>query len=319
MTRNVASIDIGTFTARLLIAEISGTTGTLRPLVRDRAYIRLGQGFDEKGKKVLQPQAMERTLEVLGDFLQHIRKFRVSRVLAVATGVVREAANRGEFLDSIFEHTGIRVRVISGKEEALLTGKGVVNALDIGKRPYFIFDLGGGSTEFLFGSRENPVLESVPLGALIMTQDHIHADPPEKEHIRSLMARVDETLSRVYLGPLGIGDDAMVVGTGGTVTTLACMLHGISLQEIGRERVSGLVLKVREIEELFDRIKGLNTHERSGLPGMDPDRARVILAGALITLRILYFLKSDELTASFSDLLEGILIDDFDGEGNGKK
>lgn len=318
MTRNVASIDIGTYTARLLIAEASGTSRTLRPLVRERSYIRLGQGFNDKEEKVLQPQAMERTLEVLGDFLQHIRKFRVSRVLAVATGVVRDAANRGAFLESIFEHTGIRARVISGKEEALLTGKGVLNALGIGERPYFIFDLGGGSTEFLMGSREKPVLESVPLGALIMTQDHILADPPENEHISSLLTRVDETLSRVHLVPLGIGEDVMVVGTGGTVTTLACILHGIPLQEICRERVNGLVLKVSEIEGLLDRIKGLNTHERSSLPGLDPDRARVILAGVLITLSILYFLKSDELTASFSDLLEGILIDDFDGEGNGK-
>jgi exopolyphosphatase/guanosine-5'-triphosphate,3'-diphosphate pyrophosphatase len=162
MTKPCASIDIGSHTARLLIADKSGPQGILRPLIRKRDYIRLSEGFDRAGEKTIQPNAIDRTLDALKGFSQTLKTFDVGSVHAVATGLFREAANRDEFLDRIYESTGIRVRTITGDEEALLTGKGVLNALDIRKKPFIIFDLGGGSTEFLSGRGGRQTVRSIP-------------------------------------------------------------------------------------------------------------------------------------------------------------
>ena len=317
MTENWASIDIGTHTARLLVARKSKAPGRLKPLARKRAYIRLGGGFSYSEGKTIQPEAIGRTLEVLGDFLQCTRLFDVHEVHAVATGVVREATNRDEFLDLIYEHTGIRVRPIAGEEEALLTGKGVMHAFNVQPGPFLVFDLGGGSTEFLLRTKGSQVVRSTPIGSTILKQAFLKSDPPKDKQVDALSRHIDKLLEEARLEPIGGRDGCLIVGTGGTVTTLAAMLFGIPLEEITPDRINGLTLKVKQLEELFDEIKRLPYEERLRLPGLDPDRADVILAGCLAAIRILYFFKSLQLSVSLSDLLEGILIDYAEGDKNG--
>ncbi|MBW1798524.1 MAG: exopolyphosphatase [Deltaproteobacteria bacterium] len=316
MTKPCASIDIGSHTARLLISTKSGPQGILRPLIRKRDYIRLSEGFDRSGKKIIQPDAIHRTLNVLEDFSQSLKTFDVGSVHAVATGLFREAANRDEFLDRIYESTGIRVRTITGDEEGLLTGKGVLNALNIRKGPFLIFDLGGGSTEFLSGTEGAQTVKSIPLGAGILTQAYLKSDPPEKEEIDELSRHIDQSLEEFLSEPYVKGDNLLIVGTGGTVTTLGAMLHRISVEDVTPDRITGMTLTRAQIEALFDRLRNLNLEERFDLPGLDPGRAGVILAGSLIVIRILRFFKSVQLTVSMSDLLEGILLTCFKGEGN---
>jgi exopolyphosphatase/guanosine-5'-triphosphate,3'-diphosphate pyrophosphatase len=307
MTKPCASIDIGSHTARLLIAEKSGPQGILRPLIRKRDYIRLSEGFDRAGKRIIQPDAIDRTLDVLKGFSQSLKTFDVGSVHAVATGLFREAANRDEFLDRIYESTGIRVRTITGDEEALLTGRGVLNALDIRKEPFIIFDLGGGSTEFLSGNGGGQTVRSIPLGAGILTQAYLKADPPEKNEIHVLSTYIDQTLMESGMEEVGGGDVYLVVGTGGTVTTLGAMTHRVSVEDMTPEVINGLTLERSQIEGLFYRLRNLTLEERAKLPGLDPGRAGVIVAGSLIVIRILHFFKSVQLTVSMSDLLEGIL------------
>jgi exopolyphosphatase/guanosine-5'-triphosphate,3'-diphosphate pyrophosphatase len=307
MTKPCASIDIGSHTARLLIAEKSGSQGILRPLIRKRDYIRLSEGFDRAGKRIIQPDAIDRTLDVLRGFSRSLKTFDVGSVHAVATGLFREAANRDEFLDRIYESTGIRVRTITGDEEALLTGKGVLNALDIRKKPFIIFDLGGGSTEFLSGRGGRQTVRSIPLGAGILTQAYLKADPPEKNEIHVLSTYIDQTLMESGMEEVGGGDVYLVVGTGGTVTTLGAMTHRVSVEDMTPEVINGLTLERSQIEGLFYRLRNLTLEERAKLPGLDPGRAGVIVAGSLIVIRILHFFKSVQLTVSMSDLLEGIL------------
>ncbi|MCD6296435.1 MAG: exopolyphosphatase [Deltaproteobacteria bacterium] len=316
MTKPRASIDIGSHTARLLIAKKSGPQGILRPLIRKREYIRLSEGFDRSGKRIIQPDAIDRTLNVLEDFSQRLKTFDVGSVHAVATGLFREAVNRNEFLDRIYERTGIRVRTITGDEEGFLTGKGVLNALNIRKGSFLIFDLGGGSTEFLAGTEGAQTVKSIPLGAGIMTQAYLKTDPPEKEEINKLSRHIDQSLEEFLSEPYVKGNNFSIVGTGGTVTTLGAMLHRISVEDITPDRISGLTLTRAQIEALFDRLRNLTLEERAKLPGLDPGRTGVIVAGSLIVIRILHFFKSVQLTVSMSDLLEGILITCFKGEGN---
>jgi exopolyphosphatase/guanosine-5'-triphosphate,3'-diphosphate pyrophosphatase len=307
MTKPCASIDIGSHTARLLIADKSGPQGILRPLIRKRDYIRLSEGFDRAGEKTIQPNAIDRTLDALKGFSQTLKTFDVGSVHAVATGLFREAANRDEFLDRIYESTGIRVRTITGDEEALLTGKGVLNALDIRKKPFIIFDLGGGSTEFLSGRGGRQTVRSIPLGAGILTQAYLKADPPEKDEIRVLSTYIDQILTESGMREVGAGDDYLVVGTGGTVTTLGAMTHRVPVEDITPEVINGLTIERSQIEGLFYRLRNLTLEERAKLPGLDTGRAGVIVAGSLIVIRILHFFKSVQLTVSMSDLLEAIL------------
>ena len=319
MTATLASIDIGSYTTRLLIARMVGPSGPLRSLIRNRVYTRLSEGFDRSGSKILLPEAIERTLDALHDFLGAIRMFDVQAVHAIATGVVREAVNRTEFLDRVLEHTGIIVRPISGKEEALLTGKGALNAVSADEAGSLVFDLGGGSTEFFFSGGSNPLIGSLPLGASILTQEYIKSDPPNEKEVHTISRHVDRFLrdSMSGIDYNGSSRPHHIVGTGGTVTTLGAMLFGIPLTEITEDRINGLILKRKDIEALFSRMLNQGLRERLRLTGLDRERASVILAGSLVVLKILYYFRSLQLTASMSDLLEGIIIHHFEGEKNG--
>lgn len=317
MIENCASIDVGTHTARLLVARKPEPPGRLEPLARKRAYIRLGEGFSYSKGKTIQPEAIDRTLEVLEDFLQCTRLFDVREVYAVATGVVREATNRDEFLDVINSRTGVPFRYITGEEEALLTAKGVMYALDMRSVPFLVFDLGGGSTEFFLGTEGAQVVRSILIGSLILKQAFLTSDPPEDKQVDVLSRHIDKTLGGLRLEHVHRGASLLVAGTGGTVTTLAAMLNGIYLEDIAPERINGLTLTVKQLEGLFEEMKRLPYEERLRMPGLDPDRAEVILAGCLAVIRILYFFGSVQVTVSMSDLLEGILIRYAEGEKNG--
>jgi exopolyphosphatase/guanosine-5'-triphosphate,3'-diphosphate pyrophosphatase len=286
------------------------------PLARKRAYIRLAEGLSQSEKKDIPSVAIDRTLNVLKNFSGCLKRFRVHSVNAVATGVIREAPNRDQFLDRIYEETGIRVRAITGVEEAYLTAKGALQALNMYTDPFAVFDLGGGSTEFFIGSEGTRVALSVPLGAMLLTKRYFGSDPPGEAAVEALSNHVDQCLIDADLNVPGARDLSLLVGTGGTVATLAAMLHGISLGDIAADRINGLVLKRRKIEALFSEIKTLSLDARLKLPGLDKGRADVILAGCLTVIRILYFFKALQLRASLSDLLEGILVEKLKGEGN---
>jgi exopolyphosphatase/guanosine-5'-triphosphate,3'-diphosphate pyrophosphatase len=311
---NLASMDIGSHTARLLVAQRIGAPELFEPLVRKRVYIRLAQDFHTDMKGALKPEAMARTLNALEDFASVARKYGVENTHAVCTGVLREASNRDEFQYLIYKRTGIEVEIISGEEEAWLTEKGVLHALGTGNRPSMIFDLGGGSTEFIYGEPGSRKVKSIPLGALVLTQKYVTSDPPKKESLEVLDRAVDRLLQVSFSEHPCPRNDGPLVGTGGTVTTLAAMIYAIDIEEIRAERMNGLILEMELLEDLFARIRTMTTHERLKLSGLDPDRADVIPAGCLAVIRILRFFKSPRMVVCLSDLLEGILIAYLKGE-----
>jgi len=318
MTIPRAAIDIGTHTARLLIAsDLEASSGTLRPLVRKRAYIRLAEDFDYLGKRAIQPGAIHRTISVLQEFLNDISMFNVDSVHAIATGVIRDATNQEEFLDRIRYTTGIHVNLISGDSEARLTAKGVRYGLGAQKSPYLIFDLGGGSTEFFIEGKDTDIVKSAPLGAMTLTKVYLKSEPPEEKQVESLSEYIDRCLKEYIPEFVGTKKPFFVVGTGGTVTTLALVLHQIAFEDISAETVNGLVLKRQAIITLFNKMMRMRFEERLKLPGLDSGRAGIILAGSLLVIRILFFLQAHQLTVSLSDLLEGILINHSKGESNG--
>lgn len=267
---------------------------------------------------MIQSEAVDRLSRALRDFLDCARSFRAEAIHAVATGVVREAANRQWFLSRIGEETGLQIRTLTGEEEARLTGVGVLHALKLQERGYIIFDLGGGSTEFLAHLNGPPVFQSIPLGALVLKQEYLGSDPPLKGQIMALSGHIDRLLEGSGMRDAG-SVSGTLVGTGGTVTTLAAMVKGVPVEEIDPERLNGVGLERTEIEALFVELTALRAQERVGLPGLDPERADVIPAGALIVMRIMDHLGLSRLRVCLSDLLDGILITYFEGEKDGSR
>jgi exopolyphosphatase/guanosine-5'-triphosphate,3'-diphosphate pyrophosphatase len=307
MTETIlASMDIGSHTARLLVCRKTGPS-RMRPLLRERAYIRLAEDFTFQGKRAIQPEAMERALKALGEFASIAEEMGVGKVRAACTGVVREAENRNDFLNQIFERTGIRAHVLSGEEEARFTAKGVLHALGVQGRFSMIFDLGGGSTEFIYGEQDLQKTQSLPLGAMVLTQKYLKSDPPGEEEIDALEQDVDGVLTQAFSEGHSQGN-GLVVGTGGTVTTLGAILRHMDIEEISPERMNGLTLPREELEDLFERLKTMTFDERLRLKGLDPGRANVIPAGCAVVLRILRFFKAREMVVSLSDLLEGMVL-----------
>ena len=207
------------------------------------------------------------------------------------------------------------MRVISGEEEALLTGLGVLHALQIKADPFIVFDLGGGTTEFLIGAKGETQALSLPLGAAIATQRHMSSYPADEAEIERLRDEVTATLAGAFTDVMRSGGKDLLVGTGGTVTTLAALIHRIPADHISPERMNGLVLTKGELEDLLSKIKRMTTRERVELLALDEGRADVILAGCLIVVSLMRFFQSSRVMVSLSDLLEGILIDSLKTEG----
>jgi exopolyphosphatase/guanosine-5'-triphosphate,3'-diphosphate pyrophosphatase len=319
MTRHLASLDIGTHTARLLVAQASRPPEPIRALARKRAYIRLTQDMDPSDRKSLSQASMDRAVAVVEDLLNTARAFGTTEIYAIATGVIREAANRERFLERILETTGVQVRTVSGEEEAFLTGKGVLHGLGRPEGPFVVFDLGGGSTEFLFGNRGPMMARSLPLGAAVLTRAFLRSDPPSGPEMAAIAGHADEVIGGLPPLPEDTGAPPRIIGTGGTAVTLAVMVHGLSRKPLTAETVNGLTMDVQDLSSLFEKMKSVPIAERRVLPGLDPERADIILAGTLVVLRIMNYFHAPRMTVSMSDLLEGILISVLEETGNGGK
>ena len=314
----IASIEIGTNSIRMLIAE-KGTSGNpLKPVLRRRAITRLGEDFNRKEIGTIKQKSMARSISVLKDFFGIARQFGVSSPIVAATGVVRKAVNSNNFITLIAERCGHSVKIISGQEEADLTCRGILSSLRLRAEPLVIFDLGGGSTEFIWTNNKERRSISIELGAVILTEDYLITDPPKDGEIHRLINHIEDTF-KTRLEPLkelGKGKFS-IVGTGGTVVNLAAMIHDIGEYDFSVEKINGLVIRRDDIGPLFERMKRVPIAERLNIKGLEIGREDIILAGALMAIKIMDYFEKDEIIVSYSDLLEGILIHYMEGEENG--
>ena len=314
----VASIEIGSNSTRMLIAEKGEADSALRPVLRKRAITRLGEDFNRRETGTIKPRPMARSIAVLKEFFDTASRFGVSSPIVMATGVVRKAVNRDNFIALIAERLGHRVKIISGKEEAELTCTGVLSSLTHRGEPLVIFDLGGGSTEFTWTNNREGKSISIDLGAVILTEDYLTTDPPKDEEIYQLSNHIEDTF-KIGLDSLKqIGKEGLsLIGTGGTIVTLAKIIHGIAEDDFNDKRINGLVIKRGDIWILFQKMKGMSKEKRLNLKGLEIGREDIILAGTLTVVKIMDYFEKDEIIGSYSDLLEGILIHYMEGERNG--
>jgi exopolyphosphatase/guanosine-5'-triphosphate,3'-diphosphate pyrophosphatase len=302
----VAAIDCGTNSIRLLVADIDGDTagGRLTDVSRRMEIVRLGEGVDRTGR--LAPAAIERTRKALADYAAELRDAGAERVRMVATSASRDASNAGDFRAMVVETLGVEPEVISGDEEARLSFTGAVRGLDA-PGPYLVVDIGGGSTEFVTGSRRVEHAISVDIGCVRMTERHLPDDPPGAGAVAAaradVTASVDRALTAVHAKP-GDGAERTLVGLAGSVTTVAALALGLDAYEPAR--IHQARIDRATVERVTTELLVATRAERLAMPVMHPGRADVIAAGALILQVIMEQVDAPAVIASEHDILDGI-------------
>ena len=309
MTR-IAAIDVGSLTVRLAVAEAAGP-GRFQVLAHRREITGLGRGFKEGG--CLDPDAVSRTLAALREFGREMASMGVNEARAVATQAVRQAKDGQEFLVRAGEALGAPVHLISPAEEARLTLIGVLSALDpeiLAHGPVVVFDVGGGSSEFvLLRPGEEPFFAGLPLGVLSASEAQPVGDPPEPERVSALSGSIAHQVKKFYKKNFTtfLAGPPVLVGTAGAVTTLAAMDQ--EMREYDPQRVNNYRLGRDRLENLAARLAALPEAERAKLPGIEPAKAGVMVAGAFIVLSILQVFGRDYLVSIDAGLLEGLLAE----------
>jgi exopolyphosphatase / guanosine-5'-triphosphate,3'-diphosphate pyrophosphatase len=307
VTSRLAAIDVGTNTVLLLVAE--RRDGALAPVVERAEITRLGRGVDASGR--LDAAAIRDTVAVLADYARQARALGAARIVCVATSAARDAANGAEFFEAARAAAGLVPEVISGDEEARLVYASAWR--DFGARapgPLAVLDVGGGSTEFTFGEGPLPARRtSLQVGAVRLTERHVRADPVSPAELAALRAAAREALRP--LSAMRLPPGGRLVGVAGTVTTLSAVSQ--ALPSYDATRVHGATLSLAEAEALATRLAALPVKARAALPGMEPKRADVILAGALVVAEAMRATGFDRLTVSDRGVRWGLLHDRFGG------
>ena len=294
----VATIDIGTNSVLLLVAERRGAE--LVPVVERATITRLGRGVDRT--RALDPEAVASTLACLADYAAEIERAGAERVDAVGTSAMRDARGGEGFRAEARAILGVAPRVISGDEEADLTFAGALAGLGLAG-PVVVFDLGGGSNEIIRGRADDrgDVIErsvSLDVGSVRLTERHVRADPPRADELAAV--RADARVALAGLGDRWLGEAGRaagtVVGVAGTVTTLAAYALGVAPYDAGR--VHGARLGAAAVARATAELARITLAERRALPAIDPRRADVIVAGAVIVEEVLTWAGAGELIVS---------------------
>jgi exopolyphosphatase/guanosine-5'-triphosphate,3'-diphosphate pyrophosphatase len=294
----IGAVDIGTNSMRLLIAEVED--GAVHWLDRRTTVTGLGAGVDATG--LLAEEAIRRTVEVLGSYGEAMARAGVSASRAVATSAARDAGNRDDFLHRASAALGTRPDVITGEEEAHLAFIGATHAA-VSPAPYTVIDIGGGSTEFVFGAEDVSYRVSVDIGSVRLTDRTLSARPAPSDQLAAAQDQAAHLLAAVELP----GTPNTVIGVAGTFTSLSAISQ--DLPEYDPGRVHGSVLAVARIAELVLYLSTLSVEETAAIPSLDPARAPVILSGAVVAEEALRRVGATEVLVSEHDSLDGIALD----------
>ena len=298
-----AVIDVGANSVKMIIGKM-GEDGDLHILADFMRFARLGEGVGATGK--LSQKAEERTLAAIGELLELANRHRVDTLRLVGTSALREANNRAELLARVRREFGMDLEVLSEKDEAGLSYAAVV--LDPSFKKYqdqlWVIDIGGGSTELILGERgEVSSWQSLRLGAVRLTEQILKSDPPNREEV----ARAEKAAEAIIRLAAEGHRASRVAGVGGTVVSLALIWKGVPSAKT--EEVHGVTMSYSNCRQMLDRLSSLSIAQRKTLVGLDPDRADIILAGAIILEQILSVLGARELLVSIRGLRHGVLYD----------
>ena len=295
----VAVIDCGTNSIRLLIAETSGST--IKEVIRTMEIVRLGQGVDEN--KAFHPDAINRTLLAVKSFKEIIDKNKVDRIRFCATSATRDASNRNIFIDGVRDILNIQVEVIPGEEEAALSFTGATYQLDQGSGPFLVVDIGGGSTEFVYGDKKVISAKSVNIGCVRMSERHFTNQPPTMGQIASAIVDIDIAITQAAVS-VPINSAKSLIAVAGTATTVAAA--ALDLSKYDRDLIHLSKISADKVHKVAQMFQSMNKSEISALPYMHEGRVDVITAGSLVLSRVMAATGATEFVASETDILDGM-------------
>ena len=300
----LATVDLGTNTVRLLVVEAAG--GRWRTLHQTQRVTRLGEGQAAAGR--LLPEPMRRTAAAVTEFAQAARRLGATRLRIVATSAVREAANRAEFVAALEAQAGEPVEVVSGEEEARLALQGVASGLpDLGES-FVLFDIGGGSTEFVRARAGRAAAAvSLRLGVVPLAEAWSEPGPVRWDRFAQMRAGIERQLAAEVPPTIAAAGAGELVGTAGTVTTLAALDLGLAAYDA--DRVNGHRLTRAAVERALARLGALPVADRGRLPCLEPGRADLIIPGIAICLAALARFGREQLVVSDRGLREGLLCE----------
>jgi len=294
----IASIDIGTNTILLLIAEVK--SGGLTPLLEKETIVRLGEGVHRNG--ILSKGAMERGVQTLTQYKERCQEMGVQKIFAVGTSALREARNSKDFLEMIKSGLDLSIEIISGEEEAQLSFLAVTRDLKEPRKPILVIDVGGGSTEFILG-RGDRITQwvSLPLGSVRFTEQFLLSDPVHEEEWENMERQIQKLLVRIPHPK----EPFLMVAVGGTATTLASVEQGLA--EFILEKIHHFGLGRKALKSQLDLYRSKTIEERRKIPGLFPARADVILAGGAILYWAMEKLECPSVLVSCHGVRYGLL------------
>lgn len=297
MGDTVAAVDCGTNTARLLV----GGGGV--DLVRREAITRLGADVDRTG--ALGADGLARLDAALGSFAEDIRRHDVDVVRVVATSAAREASNPDALAEVVERRLGAAPLVLGGGDEARLSFVGATADLDASLAPFCVVDIGGGSTEFAVGTRDDPSVMSLEMGSVRFTERYVDSDPPAPEELVACLSVAEAHLSDLVRELPEVADAETYVAVAGTAVTMAAVEIGCEPDD--HDAIHGFRLDRDAAEDVFRTLVTEPLEDRRHNPGLHPDRAEVIVAGAALVVATMRFLSIDELVVSTHDLLDALV------------
>ncbi len=300
--KRLAAIDIGTNSIRSIVVE-ANPDGTFRVLDDEKSTVRLGDGLHRTG--MLSPHAQRRALEALARFCKINAGYGVKITEAIATSAVRKAANGADFIREVKRVTGLTVSVITGEEEAELAALSAFNNFHMNGSRHLLADLGGGSLELVTSVGRHPDnVVSLELGAVYLTETFLSDDPIKEGALRKLRRHIRGTLRLAFPGERPVLNS--VIGSGGTFTTIAAMIAASREEAFGS--LHGYELLHADVVHLQAMLTRTTLSERRNLPGLNPDRADIIVAGVAVVEALLDFFNGNLLKVNERGIREGLIL-----------
>jgi exopolyphosphatase/guanosine-5'-triphosphate,3'-diphosphate pyrophosphatase len=293
----VAAVDCGTNSTRLLISDGA------RTIERRMIITRLGQGVDKN--KALAPEAIGRVVSALEQYRELMDQHGVEQVRMAATSAARDAANRDEFFDAAERVIGARPELLTGDEEARLSFAGATAELDPFDGPFLVVDIGGGSTELIVGSKEPEAARSLDIGCVRLTEQFLHGDPPRPEELANAVGFVRDDLEELRSQVPMLDAGRRLVGLAGTVSAVAAIEQGLA--EYDRDKIHHFTLTKAAAEDVFRTMATERLADRIYNPGLERERADVIVGGCVILVCVMRVFGFQECLVSESDILDGLV------------
>ena len=298
----LAAIDIGTNSIRCIVVE-TDTRGGFRVLDDEKATVRLGEGLSESG--FISDAARDRAIEALQRMAKICAGLKAEIAAVVATSAVRKALNRNQFLREVKIATGLDIDVISGVQEAELASLSVHHNFNMDHQRYGMADIGGGSVEIVIATgRHAETVISLELGAVFLTETFLHSDPVGNAELKKLRKHIRKALRRE-----GVGDGLPVtslIGSGGTMTNIGSMVMAMRGEQY--ESVHRYEVLHSEIIHLLAMLSRKSHKERLSIPGLNPERADIILAGMVLTDELMRRMRTNQLRINAQGIREGLIL-----------